>query len=195
MKNVEETFKQAIIANLAGIAEYHSEKEIQWKGNSQMKRTIEFPTGSSDLGVIRFYRKNNSLFSEAKYVDKKIAAYWVYHNNGSLKRITLFNNGKRCSLNEYYSSGNRESDKTYYRGNLHGDIKFFKSDGKLHKIMHYSHSILRKGTFFHDTGYITHVSLYRQNSHGYRNCTQTTYFNEAGKISKANSSLRLGKYK
>ena len=65
----EQTFKDAYIAKLTGIAEYKNENEIWWDSGLWVdsKITIEFLNNSIDIAVVRHYYPNGIKKWEANY--------------------------------------------------------------------------------------------------------------------------------
>jgi len=137
----EEDFKSAFIAKLAGISESKTdlcptcngkgtiekpfgEGEVVWNSGSKMTRTIDFPDGSISDAVVRYYRKDGSLYSFSEYKDsKKHGVSKKFFANGDLQEDIKFEEGKRTWAKEYTIYG--MVIKNYKKGKFHGYFEYY----------------------------------------------------------------------
>jgi antitoxin component YwqK of YwqJK toxin-antitoxin module len=89
----EQTFQDAYIAKLSGVAEYNNEKEIWWDVGEE-RFTIEFVNDSVSKAIVRSYFDGGRLRRESNYENG------VIHG----KLITYWDNGNKC-IEKYFKNG------------------------------------------------------------------------------------------
>lgn len=122
----EEDIRNAIIAKLACVGESVNEKEVKWNSASNMTRTIEFSDDTLSKVVVKFYRKDGTVFSETEYVDlKKHGTKKAYYPNGNIKENATFVEGKKASSVSYFDDGRIQKEAEYQNGRLSGIVKIY----------------------------------------------------------------------
>ena len=123
----QEELKNALIIKLACVGEEYKNNEIKWNSGSKMTRTIEFVDGSISNFMVRYYRKDGSIFSYCEYQGtERHGMYRKYYTNGSILSEAKFSKGKKQYNKEYFISGDIKRTDTYVNGKLHGYSLLYK---------------------------------------------------------------------
>ena len=105
----EQTFKDAYIAKLTGIAEYKNENEIWWENpDCEWRMTIEFVDNSISFTKVRYYKDGNKRVEENRINGKLNGKYISWHEDGSKCREQNFVDGR---LNGTWTSWNKDGTK------------------------------------------------------------------------------------
>jgi len=175
--NIEEIKRNTFIANLSGIAEHFNEQEIKCDTKSNMTATIQLMDDPNVDMVIRFYRKNKTVYSYTEYKEnKRHGIANVFHQNGRLRSHSIIDNGNKVASVSFYENGQIHEEKYYYKGKLHGKCKWYIND-KIEQIREYKYGTLRyliyycndgktKETYYDYQGYPTKSIVYDKDGNG-----------------------------
>lgn len=163
--NIEEIKINTFISNLSGIAKHFNEQEIKCDIKSNMIATLQLMDNSDTDVIIRFYRKDKSLFSYTEYKNnKRHGKAQTFYQDGELHSHTLIDRGKLITAKSFHPDGKLYEDKYYHKGKLHGKCKYYFKD-ETSEIRIYSYGTIRHKINFDSDGIKTREHFYRPNGY------------------------------
>jgi len=169
--NIEEIKRNTFIANLSGIAEHFNEQEIKCETKSNMTATIQLIDDPNMDMIIRFYRKDRTVYSYTEYKDnKRHGVANTFHSDGKLRSHNIIDDGKIVASLTFHENGELYEEKYYRKGKLHGTCKCYTLNGET-QIREYKHGTLRHMTqlyndkknreiFYDSRGWTTKTIMY-----------------------------------